>query len=127
MVFLMIFKENDMFYFLFVLYLFLTSMGLLFIKLGGKSTTITIAHSIFSIQIDLKLFFGLLCYVFSFLLYTVILQKRDLSYIYPISAGILNVITVLIGVVILKEKITASGIIGVAAIILGVVLLNVKG
>lgn len=116
-----------MFYILFILYLVLTSCGLLYIKLGGQSTSASITNSIFSIQLDFRLIIGLICYVLSFLLYTIILQKRDLSYIYPISAGIINIISVLMGVIILKEKISTSGIVGIAAIVIGVVLLNAKG
>lgn len=116
-----------MFYILFILYLVLTSCGLLYIKLGGQSTSASITNSIFSIQLDFRLIIGLVCYVLSFLLYTIILQKRDLSYIYPISAGIINIISVLMGVIILKEKISTSGIVGIAAIVIGVVLLNAKG
>ena len=60
------------------------------------------------------------------MLYIVILQKRDLSYIYPLSAGIVNVVSVMVGVIVLKEKISLTGYLGIAAIIIGVVLLNIK-
>lgn len=116
-----------MFYILFIIYLALTSLGLLFIKLGGQQTHISVANSLLSMQMDIKFVVGLVFYVLSFFLYTIILQKRDLSYIYPVSAGIVNVLSVLMGVIILKEKLTTPGVIGIIAIVIGVVLLNVRG
>lgn len=116
-----------MFYVLFVLYLILTCAGLLLIKQGGQATHMEIVNSLFSMQMDVKLILGLFSYVLSFLLYTVILQKKDLSYIYPLSAGIVNVVSVIMGVFILKEKMEITGIIGTIMIIIGVILLNVRG
>ena len=115
-----------MFYILYILYLLLTCLGLIFLKMGGQSTDIKISEFIFSMQIDCKFVIGLICYVISFLLYIVVLQKRDLSYIYPLSAGIVNVVSVMVGVIVLKEKISLTGYLGIAAIIIGVVLLNIK-
>lgn len=115
-----------MFFILYVLYLILTCLGLILLKIGGQGTDIKVLNSIFSRQMDYKFIIGIICYAISFLLYVVILQKRDLSYIYPLSAGIVNVVSVVAGVFVLKEKITFTGFLGIAAIIIGVVLLNIK-
>lgn len=110
----------------YVAYIVLTCMGLVFIKIGGKGCSFSSAGSVLSMKMDYRLVLGLICYALSFILYTIILQKKDLSYIYPLSAGIINVVTVIAGVLILKEKINLMGIIGVVAIVIGVTLLNIK-
>lgn len=115
-----------MFVLLFLCYVFLTSCGLLFIKLGGTGTSLTLVHKGISIQCSYQLILGLCCYIISFLLFTIILQKKELSVIYPISAGVVNIASVLMGVFILKEKISTTSLIGVMFTILGIVLLNVK-
>jgi len=115
-----------MFYLLFCCYLLLSSLGLLLIKLGGSGTNLSFEPRTFSLVMSYRLVIGLLCYICSFLLFTFILQKRDLSLIYPLSAGIVNVASVVLGVVVLKERVTTIGAIGIALIIAGVILLSWK-
>ena len=115
-----------MFYLLFGCYLCLSCFGLLFIKLGGSGTSLSLDSGMFSMMISYRLMIGLFCYICSFLLFTFIIQKRDLSWVYPLGAGIMNVATVLLGVVVLKEKITVTGAIGIALVIAGVILMSVK-
>ncbi len=115
-----------MFYLLFCCYLLLSSLGLLLIKLGGNGTSLSFEPQTFSMVMSYRLVIGLCCYICSFLLFTFIVQKRNLSLIYPLSAGIMNVISVLLGVVVLKEKITISGALGIALVIAGVVLMSLK-
>jgi len=115
-----------MFYLLFCCYLLLTSLGLLLIKLGGSGTNLSLEPQTFSLVMSYRLVIGLLCYICSFLLFTFILQKRNLSMIYPLSAGIVNVVSVVLGVVVLKEKITLSGALGIALVIAGVILMSLK-
>lgn len=116
-----------MFCLLFCCYLLLTSLGLLLIKLGGRGTSLSFEPQTFSMIMSYQLVIGLCCYICSFLLFTFILQKKDLSLIYPVSAGVVNVISVVLGVVVLKEKISVFGLIGIALVIAGVVLLSLKG
>lgn len=115
-----------MFWLLFISYIILTSLGLILLKLGGQSTYIKLSGLIFTMQMDWKFVIGMICYAASFLMYMVILQKRDLSYIYPLCAGIVNVVSVTVGIFILKEKVTITGVAGIAAIVIGVILLNIK-
>lgn len=105
-------------------YLLATSMGLLLIKLGGAGTSFSIASQSISMQMDFKLIIGLMCYAASFVLFSVILQKQNLSIIYPLCAGVVNIVSVVLGVVVLRETISNTGIIGIALIIVGIVLMN---
>lgn len=115
-----------MFFVLFILYILLSTCGMLLIKLGGSGTSIEFATKNMSMQFSYQLIIGLFCYIVSFLLFTIILQKKDLSIIYPICAGVVNVVTVLLGVFVLKEKISPLGITGVAFTVLGIILLNIR-
>jgi len=114
------------FYLLFSCYLFLSSLGLLLIKLGGSGTNFSFAPQTFSLVMSYRLVIGLCCYICSFLLFTFIIQKRNLSLIYPLSAGIMNIVSVVLDVVVLKEKITTTGALGIALVIAGVVLMSLK-
>lgn len=115
-----------MFYILFCCYLLLSSLGLLLIKLGGSGTSLSFETHAFSMVMSYRLIIGLFCYICSFLMFTFILQKRNLSLIYPLSAGIMNLISVVLGVVVLKERVSITGAIGIALVITGVILLSWK-
>ena len=115
-----------MFWALFALYILLSCSGLLFIKLGGSTTRLSLLGSSFNLVLDIKLVVGLCCYILSFVLFTYIIQKHDLSYIYPISAGLVNVLSVLMGVFVLKENVSIFGVIGALVVVIGIVLMNIK-
>ncbi len=108
-----------------VLYLILTSMGLLLMKLGSNTTKASIASPLISMNVDIRLILGIFCYACSFLLYAFVLQKKDLSLIYPICTGIVNILSVILGIWILHEKISGIGIAGILLISIGIVLLGI--
>ena len=110
-----------------VVYLILTVGGLILMKSGSESTSLAIQNGTFNFSMQLKVMLGFLFYVGSFLIYTFYIIKRfDLSYIYPIITGITQILVVIAGIIIFKEKISAFGIGGFALIIIGVILLNIK-
>lgn len=110
-----------------IIYLVFTVGGLILVKSGSESTNIAIQNGTFNFAMQLKVMLGFISYVISFLIYTFyIIKKFDLSYIYPIISGITQVLVVIAGVIIFKEKISGFGIGGVILIILGVTFLNIK-
>ena len=111
---------------IFCIYIFFSTAGLFLIKIGGKDTSFSINNNFLKLDINLILLTGMICYVISFLLYIYIINKNRLSYIVPVSAGILNIVVFLLGVFILKEKINVFSIIGLILIIFGVFLMNFK-
>lgn len=115
-----------MFYLIYVLYILFSIGGLFLIKTGGTNTTIILSEKNISMNIDLKMVIGLMIYIISFLLYVWIIKNQNLSYIVPLTAGILNVISVIIGVVVLKEKISYIGVVGILFVIVGIVLMNFR-
>ncbi len=108
------------------IYMMLTVSGLVLIKLGGTGTSVAIQSNILIANVNLLLILGLLCYVCSFVMFTVIVQKYELGYIFPIVSGIVNVLAVIAGIIFLKESINVYGIVGIAAVVLGIVLMNIK-
>ena len=69
------------------------------------------------------IWFGLLCYAFSVVIYLIVLSRVDVSYAYPfLSLGF--VLTAIIGRIYFGEVITMSRIVGIAVIIIGVIILS---
>ena len=108
-----------------VLYLILTSLGLTFMKLGGESIVLDFKDGI-SFKIGFLTLIGFLCYIFSFLLWQKLLVSYELSYIYPILTGIVQIVVLLIAMFVFKESVNIYNIVGIVFIIIGVVLVSFK-
>lgn len=111
---------------LLALYLILTTAGLLFLKAGSGGLGIGISQSLLTVNVDIYMIIGLICYVFSFLIFNIVLSRVNLSFIYPISAGLVNIAVIIASVLIFKEKITGFGIAGMVIVIIGIVVMNIK-
>ena len=111
---------------LFIIYVALSASGLFLMKIGSEGASVAVVKHILKIDVNLVLLLGMLCYIASFLLFIFIISKNDISYIYPISAGVLNIITFFLGVAVLKEKADVPSVIGIVLITAGVVLINIK-
>ena len=111
---------------LFILYIILSALGLLFIKVGGEDLLISINSGIFNIKINIKMLIGMVFYICSFFLFTYIMPKFNLTYIYPIASGILYIIIIITGVVVLKEKVTLYQALGMIIILAGLIVINIK-
>ena len=99
-----------------ILYVILTIAGLVLMKFGGNTGTITLENATFSFSMSFISLFGFICYIASFLL----------SYIIPITAGIVQVLTLLSGYIVFNEEKSINGIIGIALVIVGIVIMNIK-
>ena len=78
------------------------------------------------LSIGFKLLFAFIVYGISFLLWSAIVARNDLTYIVPISSAIVNIATVIIGILIFREHLTLVQIVGIGITVLGVVLMNWK-
>ena len=95
-----------------VIYLLLSTGGLVLIKSGANSVQLEIKQGIFNCQISWISILGLICYIGSFLIFTFILVKKfDLTYIMPILTGVSQVLVILAGLFVFKEHIGSFGII----------------
>ena len=111
---------------LFTLYILLSTTGMLLIKTGSSGTSFNISGGIFNVSINYILLIGMMLYIFSFILFIILVTKSNLSYIYPVSAGIINIVTFCLGVFVLKERYNMISIAGLICIVVGVMLMSIK-
>lgn len=109
-----------------VAYIILTIIGLVLMKLGGNTGTIAISGLDFSFSMSFISLLGFISYILSFLLFTNIVVKFNLSYITPITSGLIQIFTLISGFFIFKENISVNGIIGAGLVISGIVVMNIK-
>lgn len=109
-----------------IIYLTLTTAGLILMKKGGNPGNMALAGSELSFNISIVSVMGFVCYICSFLLFTRIVIMFDLSYIIPICAAVTQILALIAAKVIFKEEINLTSLIGVIVIIIGIVLLNIK-
>lgn len=112
--------------FLVVIYIIFTIVGLVLMKLGENTGTFGINGTDFNFSISFISLFGFISYILSFLLFTNIVVKFDLSYIMPITSGLIQVLTLISGFLIFNEQISVRGIIGAGLVISGIVIMNLK-
>ena len=109
---------------LIIIYLILTTSGLVFMKLGGNSGNFALNSGNVVFTINWISAIGFICYLCSFLLFTKIVIMFDLSYIMPIITGIVQILTLVAAKLVFKEAITLHGLIGAIIIIIGIVIMN---
>lgn len=121
-------KKIDMFkIFMVALYLILTVAGLILYKYGAnKGFEFSLANKAFNLKINFISILGLVCYLFSFLLYMLILPKFNISYIMPLTSAVSYISIFALSAMVLKEAITTNGIIGVIIILIGIVIMNIR-
>lgn len=111
---------------LFIIYVILSTSGLILFKLGSSSLSIGLSKSIFSMNLPFLSLMGLLCYLCSFLLWMYLISKSDISFIVPLGVAVTNIAVLIGSYVILKESISSTAIVGTILIIIGVIVMNIK-
>lgn len=109
---------------LIVLYVVFAVGGSTLIKYGsleklGSLVTLPLVNVSFS----LVSFLGIVCYGLSFLLYILLLSKFDLSFISPVTIGIVYVLLMVTAVIVFNEHFTILKTIGCAIILIGILLI----
>lgn len=107
-----------------VIYICFTTLGIFLMKLGGNSLSLTF-HQGINFKIGFVTLLGFLAYLFSFLLWQRLVVSFDLSYIVPITTGIVQIVILLIGILFFKEQINIIGVLGVLLVILGLILMTI--
>lgn len=109
-----------------VVYLFLTVAGLVFMKLGGNPGELAVKDGTVTFGMSIVSGIGFVCYLCSFLIFTRIVVMFDLSYIFPIVTGIVQILTLIASAVVFKENMTIQSVIGAIVVIIGIILMNYK-
>lgn len=108
-------------------YIILTISGVVLFKLGTqKDFLVSISTGVFNLKISLISIIGLVCYLCSFSMYMFLISKFDLTYIVPVTTGIVQVATFILATMIFKESVTVSKVVATGLILMGVILLNIK-
>lgn len=113
-------------YVLILVYLVLTVAGLVFMKLGGNPGTLALKDGTITLGMSVISGIGFVCYLCSFLLFTRIVVMFDLSYIYPIVTGIVQILTLIASAVVFKEQMSVQAVIGAILVIVGIIIMNFK-
>lgn len=112
---------------LIAVYICLTVTGVVLFKLGTqKEFIVSISAGVFNLKMSLLSIVGLLCYLCSFLMYMFLISQFDISYIVPVTTGIVQVATFVLAILIFKECVTVPKVVATVLILIGVVLMNIK-
>lgn len=114
-----------MYIYIFV-YLLFTIGGLILMKLSNEPPQITFVKQKIIITIAPFMVLGLIAYIISFLLWMRLVTYYELSYIMPVTAGLVQVASFVAAIMIFSEKPDIFRIIGIILIIIGVVVINIK-
>lgn len=111
---------------LFVIYVFMSSSGLVLFKLGTADPNLKLSLFGFTIHFSIKTLIGVFCYGISFLLWLIIVSRSQLTIVMPLSVALVNTLVVVESCVFLHEKVTLMQGIGIFIVLLGVSLIGVK-
>lgn len=112
---------------LIVLYVVFAVGGSTLIKYGGLAKVASlVVLPIVNVSISSISLLGIFCYGLSFILYILLLNKFDLSFISPVTIGIVYVLLMITAAVIFKEQFTMIKTIGCAMILAGIMLILVS-
>lgn len=109
---------------LFIIYFIFSVGGLTLFKVGTQSVPIAWIEHLFGLKLSLVSIAGLVCYGVSFLTYLALVNRSELSWVYPIATGVSCILVLLVSSVALREEVHPLNWIGAAIIILGIILAN---
>lgn len=108
-------------------YILITSLGLIFLKLGSKNgAPVHFIDGRIHFNLTPYVIGGILLYGLSFILYTYLLSKYDLGYIIPLTTGLVYVLIFTASFFIFKEAFTAIKLLGIFFIFMGLIFLNIN-
>jgi len=109
---------------LIVLYVIFAVGGSTLIKYGGLAKVASLmVLPIVHVSISLVSLLGIICYGLSFFFYILLLNKFDLSFISPLTVGIVYVLLMATAVVVFNEQFTTLKTIGCTLILAGIFLI----
>ncbi|WP_407306607.1 EamA family transporter [Desulfosporosinus sp. SB140] len=94
-------------------------------KLGASGKEVHSLSQLLRLFLSPYILGGLTVYAFASVLWIYVLNKGELSYVYPIQSTAF-IFAMIIGATIFKEQLTPSKIIGVLVICLGVIIITRK-
>ncbi len=109
------------------LYILFSGLGLTLMKVGiNKGFGLGVENGSLHFTISLTTVAGIILYVCSFVLSMVAMSRMNLTFFYPLSAGMIYILVCFLGVWLLKETVTIQQWIGMGLILAGVIAMNLK-
>ena len=112
-------------YLLLLLYVISGAFGMVLVKLGGAESQFSFSKGKLSIETGYFFLIGLILYVISFIVWMIILQKFELTFISPLAYGLLFIALALVSWIFLGETLDLYKIIGIILIISGALTMTV--
>lgn len=110
-----------------ILYVTCSVSGSTLLKFGSSESVKTLfTLPVVNMSISLYTFIGFILYGLSFLFYTVLLSKFELSFISPVTVGLVYILLMITAFVFFHEQITVYKLIGSSLILLGLLMMIVK-
>lgn len=108
-----------------ILYVFMSAIGLILIKKGLNGSSFLFSAKTMSIQINWILFGGICLYVLSFITSLIVMNRMPLNVYYPISSGVIYIITGILSYFFLHEKVNSIQLLGMVIIFIGIIVINI--
>ena len=110
-----------------VLYVIFAVVGSTLLKAGsGEGAHVLFTVPGINLPVSLMTIFGILSYGVSFILYTVLLSRLDLSFVAPVTVGAVYVLLMLTAIIFFGESMTVAKGIGSTLVFAGVLLMVIK-
>lgn len=108
---------------LIVLYVIFAVGGSTLIKYGGIIKGTSILVPIVNITLSPISLLGIISYGLSFVFYIILLNKFDLSFISPLTVGLVYMLLMITAAVLFKEQFTVIKTIGCSLILIGILMI----
>lgn len=109
---------------LIVLYVIFAVGGSTLIKYGSLEKVVSfMTVPIVNVGLSVASLIGILCYGLSFILYIILLSKFDLSFISPITVGLVYVLLMITAAFFFQEQFTLLKITGCMIILAGILMI----
>lgn len=108
-----------------LIYVVMTTCGVIFMKLGGDSLHLSFKNGI-DFKIGLYTLLGFVLYLISFLMWRKLLVSNNLSYIVPITTALVQITLLVSSYLVFNENLRLINIIGIIILIIGIVFTSIK-
>lgn len=114
-------------YIFLIIYVLLTSSGLILLKLGTTNgMPISIVEHAIKFNFNLYSLLGFFLYGCSFLLYIYLISILDLGFVLPVTTALIYILIFTASYFIFHEVFTVMKVVSITLIVFGVVLLNLN-
>lgn len=110
-----------------VLYVIFAVLGSTLLKAGsGEGVNVLFTIPGINLPVSLMTIFGIIAYGVSFILYTVLLSRLDLSFVSPVTVGAVYILLMITAIVFFGETLTGIKITGSILVLIGIILMVLK-